>query len=105
MRNGGNAKSGNGHSPHPQPDRSRVPRLDTQSQVKAILAIARRQNTDLAGLLRQEYEVQSPQSPDHPAGKRAHRFAQKCRRGLIAGGSPAYLSSLRPTTEVREYPG
>ena len=59
VRNGVSRTSGNGHSPHPQADRSRTPRAATQSQVKAILAIARRQNTDLMGLLRQEYEVQS----------------------------------------------
>ena len=33
----------------------------TPNQVKAILAIARRQNTDLVGLLRDEYEVERPE--------------------------------------------
>jgi hypothetical protein len=59
-RNGFTRDRGNVQSPHPQTDRSRAPRAATQSQVKAIIAIARRQNTDLQGLLRQEYEVQGP---------------------------------------------
>jgi hypothetical protein len=58
-RNGVSRKSGNGPLPHSQADRSRAPRAATQSQVKAILAIARRQHIELPGLLRQEYEVQS----------------------------------------------
>jgi hypothetical protein len=62
VRNGFSRNSGNGQSPRPQADRSRVPKAATRSQVKAIIAIARRQNTDLAGLLLQEYEVQSPES-------------------------------------------
>jgi hypothetical protein len=33
----------------------------TPNQVKAIVAIARKQDTDLAGLLRHEYEVEQPE--------------------------------------------
>ncbi len=59
IRDGVSRRTENGHSPYPQADRSRAPRAATQSQVKAILAIARRQNIGLMGLLRQEYDVQS----------------------------------------------
>ena len=41
-------------------DRPRVPRPATPNQVKAILAIARRQDADLGRLL-QEYEVERPE--------------------------------------------
>ena len=76
VRNGGNSKSGNGHSPHPQTDRSRAPRAATQRQVKAIIAIARRQNTDLQGLLRQEYEVQGP---DHLTIRQASELIDRLK--------------------------
>jgi hypothetical protein len=59
-RNGFSRNSGIRHSPHLQADRARVRKAATPSQVRAILAIARRQNADLMGLLRQEYEVQRP---------------------------------------------
>jgi hypothetical protein len=36
-------------------------RSATPNQVKAILAIARRQNTDLTALLRQEFDVVQPE--------------------------------------------
>ena len=42
-------------------DRSRVRTPATANQVKAIEAIARRQDTDLLGLLRHEYEVERPE--------------------------------------------
>ncbi len=41
-----------------QNDRTQSPRPATPNQVKAIHAIARRQNTDLVGLLRHEYEIE-----------------------------------------------
>jgi len=40
---------------------ARAPRPATANQVKAILAIARRQNTDLLSLLRDEYEFERPE--------------------------------------------
>jgi len=43
-----------------QSDRTRAPRPATANQIKAIQAIARRQNTDLVGLLRHEYEIERP---------------------------------------------
>jgi len=44
-----------------QSDRTRAPRPATANQVKAIQAISRRQNTDLVGLLRHEYEIDRPE--------------------------------------------
>jgi hypothetical protein len=41
--------------------RSRVRKPATPNQVKAILAIARRQNAELGALLRQEYQVDRPE--------------------------------------------
>jgi hypothetical protein len=61
-RHGHAAQYGNGQSTRAQGERSRVPRTATPSQVKAILAIARRQNTDLPRLLRQEHEVSKPEA-------------------------------------------
>ncbi|HKM55277.1 MAG TPA: hypothetical protein VJY33_17865 [Isosphaeraceae bacterium] len=60
-RNGDAREEGNGSSARAQVDRSRVRKPATPSQVKAILAIARRQNTDLGRLLQQEYEVERPE--------------------------------------------
>ena len=60
-RNGYARANGNGSSARAQDDRSRVRKPATPNQVKAILAIARRQNTDLVGLLRDEYEVERPE--------------------------------------------
>jgi hypothetical protein len=45
-----------------QGDRSRTLKPATPNQVKAIVAIARKQDTDLAGLLRHEYEVERPEA-------------------------------------------
>jgi hypothetical protein len=42
-------------------DRPRSRKPATASQVKAILAIARTQNADLVGLLRQEFDVNRPE--------------------------------------------
>ena len=54
--------NGNGSVVTPvQSDRTRAPRPATANQVKAIQAIARRQNTDLVGLLRHEYEIERPE--------------------------------------------
>ncbi|MGO9597323.1 MAG: hypothetical protein ACLP7Q_04815 [Isosphaeraceae bacterium] len=60
-RNGFAKTQGNGSSTRAQDDRSRVRKPATPKQVKAIQAIARRQNTDLGRLLQQEYEVASPE--------------------------------------------
>jgi len=61
-RNGSTRENGNGAvAARTQSDRTRAPRPATGKQVKAIQAIARRQNTDLVGLLRHEYEIQRPQ--------------------------------------------
>jgi len=54
--NGNGAVAARTHS-----DRTRAPRPATAKQVKAIQAIARRQNTDLVGLLRHEYEIERPE--------------------------------------------
>jgi len=59
-RNGYSRENGNGSPARTQGDRSRVRKPATPNQVKAILAIARRQNTDLGRLLQQEYEVEQP---------------------------------------------
>ena len=61
-RNGTSRENGNGAVvTRVQSDRARAPRPATANQVKAIQAIARRQNTDLVGLLRHEYEVERPE--------------------------------------------
>ena len=60
-RNGYDRANGNGSSLGAQDDRSRVRKPATPNQVKAILAIARRHNTDLVGLLRDEYEIDRPE--------------------------------------------
>ena len=70
-RNGHLKQKGNGHSPATRGDRTRIPRPATPNQVKAILAISRKQDTDLAGLLRREYEVARPEDLDSP-GDRAY---------------------------------
>jgi hypothetical protein len=44
-----------------QSDRPRTRKPATASQVKAILAIARRQDADLVGLLRQEFDLERPE--------------------------------------------
>jgi hypothetical protein len=60
-RNGYTMENGNGSSVRAQDDRSRVRKPATPNQVKAILAIARRQNTDLGRLLQKDYETESPE--------------------------------------------
>jgi len=60
-RNGYARENGNGSSARTQGNRSRVRKPATPNQVKAILAIARRQNTDLGRLLKQEYDVERPE--------------------------------------------
>ena len=58
----GHAREGkNGSSARAQPERSRVRKAATPSQVKAILAIARTQKADLGSLLRQEFGVDRPE--------------------------------------------
>ncbi len=44
-----------------QGNRSRTVKPATPNQVKAIVAICRKQDTDLVGLLRHEYEVERPE--------------------------------------------
>ena len=61
IRNGYARENGNGQPARPQGDRSRLRKAATPNQVKAILAIARRQNTDLAALLRQEFDAVRPE--------------------------------------------
>ena len=61
-RNGSSRENGNGAVvTRVQSDRPRAPRPATANQIKAIQAIARRQDTDLVGLLRHEYEVERPE--------------------------------------------
>jgi hypothetical protein len=70
--NGGNGHSGNGESPHPPPSNgngahhsnglaSQQPRAATQSQVKAIFAIARSQRRDLGTFLYERFQVRKPE--------------------------------------------
>src|SRR5208283_5269896 len=60
--NGSARVNGNGSvATRTQSDRPRGPRPATANQVKAIHAITRRQNTDLVGLLRHEYEIERPE--------------------------------------------
>jgi hypothetical protein len=59
--NGYHRANSNGTIAHVQGDRPRTRKPATASQVKAILAIARRQDTDLVGVLRQEFDVERPQ--------------------------------------------
>ncbi len=60
--NGTTRANRNGAVPTRSPgDRTRAPRPATENQVKAIQAIARRQNTDLLGLLRCEYQIDRPE--------------------------------------------
>jgi hypothetical protein len=60
-RNGYDGEHSNGHSRRfqeaPSPDR----RPATPNQINAILAIARKQNTDVGTRLRQEYRVEQPE--------------------------------------------
>ena len=62
IRNGSSRENGNGTVvTRIQSDHTRAPRPATENQIKAIQAIARRQNTDLVGLLRHEYQVERPE--------------------------------------------
>jgi hypothetical protein len=58
IRNGYATENGKGHGTRPQNDRSRIRKAATPNQVKAIRAIARRQDIDLANLLRQDFHVE-----------------------------------------------
>jgi hypothetical protein len=60
-RNGYGTSNGSNEQPRIQGDRCRNLKPATPNQVKAILAICRRQDTDLVGLLRHEYEVERPE--------------------------------------------
>ena len=60
-RNGCATPNGNGSSSSLEGDRVRIRKSATPNQVKAILAICRKQDTDLVGLLRHEYEVERPE--------------------------------------------
>jgi hypothetical protein len=53
--------NGNGTIAKVQSDRPHTRKAATASQVKAILVIAHKQDTDLVGLLRQEFDVERPQ--------------------------------------------
>jgi hypothetical protein len=55
------SSNANGTMAKVQSDRARTRKPATSNQVKAILAIARRQNADLVGLLRQEFDVEQPE--------------------------------------------
>jgi hypothetical protein len=59
-RNGFTRNSGNRQSLYPLAGRSGGSKAATQRQVKTIQAIARQQNADLAGLIRHEYQLRSP---------------------------------------------
>ena len=61
LRNGYARENSNGQTARAQGDRSRLRKAATPNQVKAILAIARRQNTDLAALLRHEFDAERPE--------------------------------------------
>jgi hypothetical protein len=60
-RNGYGTSNGSNERPRFQGDRFRNLKPATPNQVKAILAICRKQGTDLVGLLRCEYEVEQPE--------------------------------------------
>ena len=60
-RNGYARTNGSAEAGEVQDERSRTVKPATPNQVKAIVAICRQQDTDLAGLLRQEYEVERPE--------------------------------------------
>jgi hypothetical protein len=59
--NGDHRANGNGTPARIQSDRPHTRKAATASQVKAILVIAHKQDTDLVGLLRQEFDVERPQ--------------------------------------------
>jgi hypothetical protein len=60
-RDGFHQSHGNVPEPRAPGDRSRARKSATPNQVKAILAIARRQHADLEELLRQEHDLARPE--------------------------------------------
>ena len=60
-RNGFSRTNGSEERRRFQGERSRTVKPATPNQVKAIVAISRNQDTDLAGLLRHEYKVDRPE--------------------------------------------
>jgi hypothetical protein len=60
-RNGCATPNSNGSSSSLEGDRVRIRKSATPNQVKAIIAISRKQDVDLVGLLRHEYEVERPE--------------------------------------------
>ena len=60
-RNGYSRTNGGDERRRFQVERPRNVKPATPNQVKAIVAISRKQDTDLAGLLRHEYEVERPE--------------------------------------------
>jgi hypothetical protein len=60
-RNGQHHARDNGPSPHAQVERQRIRRPATVSQIKAIVAIARRQEIDLPRLLHQKFQAERPE--------------------------------------------
>jgi hypothetical protein len=61
IRDGCDVANRNGHSRRFQEAPSRDRQPATANQIKAILAIARKQNTDVSTWLRQEYRVEQPE--------------------------------------------
>ena len=57
-RNGCATPNGNGSSSSLEGDRVRIRKSATPNQVKAIIAISRKQDVDLVGLLRHDYEAE-----------------------------------------------
>jgi hypothetical protein len=53
--------NGNGPTEPPPTGRSRASKPATDNQIRAIRSIARRQNADLDGLIRQEFGVERPE--------------------------------------------
>jgi hypothetical protein len=53
--------TGNGQGHRPPAGRSRTDKPATENQIKALRAIARRQNADLDGLIRDDYGVERPE--------------------------------------------
>jgi len=60
-RNGYGTSNGSNERTKFQGDRFRNLKPATQNQVRALLAICRKQDTELVGLLRHEYEVERPE--------------------------------------------
>jgi hypothetical protein len=60
-RNTNGHANGNGRTDAVSAGRSRARKPGTENQVRAIRSIARRQNADLDGLLRQDFGVELPE--------------------------------------------